>query len=177
MPTNRAVGYSQEAFINDALPVGTNEIGLFQRNRDALTAVSLLATAARTASGTGADVTDANLERASGLLLVLEVTAQSGTTPTLDVAVQAYLGLDNTLASIYTNLARFSQYGAATGIKALFVRRDLTFTTEVAPVNDPAVSTGLLVNNHDWLNILRVKWAIAGTTPSYTFNVQAYPIR
>lgn len=153
-----------------ALPAGANEIGAAIRNRDLPAAVTLLASAARTASGVGSDVTDTKFERSSGLLIVLDVTAQSGTTPTLDVAIQAKIGAN------YVNLARFSQTGAATGQKGINLKRDLSFATELAPASDPAVGTGLLVNNHDWLDTLRVKYAIAGTTPSYTFSVTAYPV-
>lgn len=140
-------------------------------DREVRTPATLLASAARTASGAGGDVLDKSLEFASALLLQINVTAQSGTSPTLDVAIQAKIG------SNYVNLGRFSQYGAATGAKGVLVKRDLAFTTELAPAADPVVGTGLLVNNHDWLDTLRVKYTIAGTTPSYTFSVVAYPIR
>lgn len=134
-------------------------------------AITLLASGSRTADGVEADVTSALLSGARGLLLVCDVTAQSGTTPTLDVAIQAKFG------SQYTNLARFSQYLGATGTKAINLKRDLSFATEITLEADPAVSTGLLVNNHDWGSILRVKYAIGGTTPDFTFSVVAYPIR
>ena len=170
MPTLNAEGHSKEVYINDALPTGTNEIGAAINNRDLPAAVTLLASAARTASGAGSDVTDTKHERATALLIVLDVTAQSGTTPTLDVVIQAKIG------SNYVNLCRFSQYGAATGQKLINVKRDVSFATEPAPAADPAVSTGLLINNHDWLDTLKVKYAIAGTTPSYTFSVTLYPV-
>lgn len=171
MPTLNAEGSSKEVYQVDPLPAGAAEIGRVLRNRDVAGSVELLASAARTASGAGTDVVNQDLERASALLLVLDVTAQAGVTPTLDVAVQAKIGSD------YVNLARFSQTGAATGKKGVTVKRDLAFSTELAPAADPDVGTGLLVNNHDWLDTLRVKHAIAGTTPSYTFSVVAYPIR
>jgi hypothetical protein len=141
------------------------------RDREASPSVLLLASAVQTASGTGADVGDRSLELASALLLVLDVTAQAGTTPTLDVVIQAKIGGN------YVNLARFSQYAAATGPKAVNIKRDQAFATELVPAADPAVGSGLLANNHDWLATLRVKWAIAGTTPSFTFSVTCFPIR
>lgn len=171
MPTAKPEGYSKEVYLVDAVPAGAAEIGRVQRNRDADAAVTLLASAARTADGAGSDVSDAALEIASGLILALDVTAQSGTGPTLDVAVLAKIGAS------YVILGRFSRTSAATGEKGIVVSRDLAFATELAPAADPAVSTGLLVNNHHWMSTLKVKYAIAGTTPSFTFSVVAYPVR
>jgi len=88
------------------------------------------------------------------------------------VAIQAKVGSD------YVSLARFSQQAAATGKKGLNVKRDLAFATELVPAADPATGTGLLVNNHDWLDTLRVKYTIGGSAgQSFTFSVVAYPVR
>lgn len=159
-PTNRLPVVLDSTSLTDAVPV-----------RDVKTAITLLASAARTATGTGADVTDVEMEKATSLLVVINVTAQSGTTPTLDVAIQVKLD------GSYTNLARFSQYGAATGKKAGNVKRDLSFATEIVLEADPAVGSGFAVNQHDWSDTFRVKWTIGGTTPSFTFSVACYPIR
>lgn len=132
--------------------------------------VTLLASAARSASASGADVIDDSLASASALLIQLDVTAQSGTTPTLDVAIQAKID------GQYVSLARFSQTAAVTGRKIINLKRGQAFATEIVPAADPAVGTGLLVNNHDWLNTLRVKFALGGGTPNYTFSVSATPI-
>lgn len=134
-------------------------------------AITLLASAARTTTADGADVTDVRLRRAKSLFLVCDVTAQSGTTPTLDVEVQAKFG------SFYTELAQFSRYSAATGGKGVNVKRGISFTTELTLETDPAVAgTAAVSSNFDWLDTLRVSYAIAGTTPSFTFSVTAYPI-
>jgi hypothetical protein len=141
-------------------------------SRDAGPGVTLLASQARTVSGSGADVQSDDLARATTLLLLLDVTAQAGTTPTLDVAIQAKIG------AYYVNLARFSQTAAVTGAKLLVTKRDVTLAAEQVPAADPAVGTGLLNNDGlNWLDTLRVKWAIGGTVPSYAFSVVAYPIR
>ena len=81
------------------------------------------------------------------------------------------------IGSLYTNLARFAQRAATTTKTLLTVKRDLAFSTELTLESDPAVGTGVLVNNADWLDTLRVKWDVGGTTPSYTFSVVAYPVR
>ena len=174
MPTAKAEGTSKEVYVVDALPAaaaGTAHVGEFGNDRDVGTGVELLASAARTADATGADVTNATFETARALLIVCDVTAQSGTAPTLDVAIQAKID------GSYTTLARFSIYAAATGKKCINVKRDLSFATEITLAADPAVSTGLLINNHDWSNILRAKVVITGTTPSFTFAVTAYPVK
>src|SRR5262245_21679853 len=80
--------------------------------------IELLASAVRTVNGSGVDISDRTIEQASALLIVIDVTAQGGTTPTLDVVIQAKIGAN------YVNLARFSQYGAATGPKGINVKRD-----------------------------------------------------
>lgn len=171
MPTLNAEGTSKEVYISDALPAGTAEIGRTQRIRDAASGVTLIDEALLGSSGTGEEVTDATVEQSTTLILVMDVTAQSGTTPTLDAVVQVKFG------ATYVNLARFSQYGAATGAKAIVVHRDLSFATEIVPAADPAVGSGLLINNHDWGSVLRVKYTIAGTSPQYNFSVIAHPIR
>lgn len=123
----------------------------------------------QSSSASGTDITSQAFQDAERLLLVINVTAKSGTAPTLDAAVQAKVG------SNYVNLARFSQFADATGTKAIIVSRD-AFATELAPAPDPAVGSGFLANNHDWLDTLRVKCAVAGTTPAFTFTVDAYAL-
>lgn len=135
-------------------------------------AITLLASAARTATGDGAAVSNARLRRAISLLFVLDVTAQSGTTPTLDVEVQARLDGVN-----YTELVQFARNTGTVQTRALNVKRGISFTTELTLEADPAVAgTATVVNNLDWIDTLRVTWAIAGTTPSFTFSVVAYSI-
>lgn len=161
MPTAPSGGVSQEVYIIDELPPS-------QRLRDAGAAVTLSASAVRSASAAGADVADTTLEGASALLLVCDFTAHN-TGTTLDVAVQAKFG------AFYTPLARFSQFATTAGTKGIILSRDLAFATELALAADPAVGTGLLVNNHAWGDTLRIKYTIVGT--SYTFSVVAYPVR
>lgn len=140
-------------------------------SRDLGTAVTIKASGAESADTTGADVTDASLEQATAIAFVLDITLRSGTTPTIDVAIQAAIG------SQYFNLVRFSQTGDTTGTKLLIVHRDVSFTTELAPAADPAVGTGVLNNSGaPWGSTFRYKSDLGGTTPSYTYSVLAYPI-
>lgn len=84
--------------------------------------------------------------RAEKLSVVVDVTAQSGTAPTLDVTVQ--WSHDGGTTWVSTSSDAFTQYAATTGTKMLLLDAK-------APV-------------------YRVLWAIAGTTPSFTFSVTSW---
>ncbi len=102
-----------------------------------------VASAARTTSGDSGHKPVVSLDQDT-LILLLDVTAQSGTTPTLDVSVEWSMDGGSTFAPGDTADA-FTQIAAATGAK----------------VKDFAIKgTGY-----------RIVWAIAGTSPSYTFAV------
>lgn len=100
--------------------------------------VTLLASAARTTTAAGTAVT--GFAAARLLVLQLEVTAASGTLPTLDVIVE-----DTVDGTNYNTIATFAQKSAAG-------REVIRLTTA-------------------FTNTLRVNYTIAGTTPSFTFNV------
>ena len=135
-------------------------------------AVTILASAARTTTADGSAVTEPRWLAARALLVVLDVTAQSGTTPTLDVEVQARIGATN-----FNELVQFARNTGVVQTVMLNVKRDISFTTELTVAADPAVAgTATVVNNVDWADTLRATWAIAGTTPSFTFSVLAYPL-
>lgn len=133
--------------------------------------ITMLASAVQAASGAGADVVSDYIKNADALAIVLNNTAVN--TPTsLDVAIQAKFG------SLYYNLARFTRVGAGpTAIEMVTLQRNMpqTANLSVVPAADPAVGNGLLVvPGMGWLDTLRVKFAIVGT--SYTFSVVAYPL-
>ena len=102
-----------------------------------------VASAARTTSGDSGYKPVASLQE-QDLILLLDVTAQSGTTPTLDVSVEWSMDGGSTFAPGDTADA-FAQIAAATGAK----------------VKDFAIKG----------SGYRIVWAIAGTSPSYTFSV------
>lgn len=135
-----------------------------------LNPITLLPLTARTASGAGSDFQEGSIGSAQSLLFELDVTAQSGGTPTLDVAIQAKMD------GQYVNLARFSQTAAATGKKVVHVHRNRAAAAETVLAADPVVGTGYLAGDFEWLDTLRVKYTIAGTTPSYTFSVTVTPL-
>jgi hypothetical protein len=102
--------------------------------------LSLAASAARTTSGNGAAVV--GIADANNAALQLNVTAASGTTPTLDVVVEATVDGTN-----WYTVGTFTQK-VATGLQVITV-------------------TNLIGNQ------LRARWTIGGTTPSFTFTVDA----
>lgn len=74
-------------------------------------------------------------------LVFLNITAVSGTTPTLDVSVESF----DEVGAAYAPIGSFTQK-TATGIDTLKL-------------------TGTLGR------LIRIKWTIGGTTPSFTFSV------
>lgn len=103
---------------------------------------TIVASAARTATGNSgavqADISSRNLS------VLVNVTAQSGTTPTLDFSVQ--WSADGTNFATPDGTAdTITQFAAATGLKVKL------FTVKG--------------------RFYRVVWTVAGTTPSFTFTV------
>lgn len=109
------------------------------------TEVTVLASAARTASENSADITVYN---GAMLAVFLDVTAVSGTSPTLDVTVK----VKDVASGKYFVIGTFTQATAVTK-QAIFIGggADVEFATRT----------------------YRVECVIAGTTPSFTFSVGA----
>ncbi|NUO35882.1 MAG: hypothetical protein HOQ45_02430 [Nocardioidaceae bacterium] len=103
---------------------------------------NVVASAARTASGNSGALT--GWGSASTLRAQLNVTAASGTAPTLDVVLEDSVDGGTTWNTIGT----FTQ--ATTGAR------------QVINVTTPFTDT------------LRVRWTVGGTTPSFTFAVDVY---
>lgn len=103
--------------------------------------VSLAASAARTTSGSSAVV--GGFGDKVTLRAQLDVTAVSGTSPTLDVVIE-----DTLDGTTWNTVGTFAQKVAAG-------REVVNITT---PFSDQ----------------LRVRWTVAGTTPSFTFSVVGY---
>lgn len=101
----------------------------------------LVASAARTTTANGTPLGGYGL--ASQLRAQLNVTAASGTTPTLDVVVEDSLDGTN-----WNTVGTFAQ-------KTVAAREVINVTTPFA-------------------GQLRARWTIAGTTPSFTFDVSVY---
>lgn len=132
-----------------------------------LTKKELVASAARTTSGdSGVVVLDGEFDRA---VVELAVTAASGTSPTLDLYVQQTL--DNTT---YVDVAHFTQVTAT----LTNPHRVVLNSTDVVDALKEGIGDATIAANSLGFplltNKLRIKWVIGGTTPSFTFAVNAY---
>jgi len=97
--------------------------------------------AARTANGNGQAIVDS--DRGDTLSLLVDVSASSGTTPTLDLSVQwSFDGIAWATAETPDSFTQIT--GTGTKVK--------TFTVKAPHY--------------------RVVWVITGTTPSFTFSVR-----
>ncbi len=125
------------------------------RAHDANNDVTVIASAARTATVNSEDQENRG---ARGVRLFLNVSAASGTTPTLDVKVQ----VKDPISDAFIDLpgAAFAQKTSASGLD------ELTIYPGVTVAANRAVSQPL---SQRW----RVVATIGGTTPSFTFSVAA----
>jgi len=120
------------------------------------TEVTVLASATRTASGNSADQTNYN---ARGIILFINVTAVSGTSPTLEVRLQ----VKDPISGSYINYAASVQ---------------ITTTGDYLTVCYPAATREYDATKIDAWDLplprtWRVNYAIGGTNPSFTFSVGA----
>lgn len=115
--------------------------------------LTVLGSAARTASGNSGDMDHNKV----GIMLFLSITAASGTTPTLDVKLQA----KDPTSGTYIDVP-----GAAFAQKTAAGTDSLVIYPGVAATANRSVSTVLP-------NLWRLVWTIGGTTPSFTFSVGA----
>lgn len=136
MPLTRSSIYSEREIWNQLFDPETNTVSFSNRAADAFT---LHASAAETASGQSAGVDCGAYGEAQALL---NVTAVSGTSPTLTVKFQT--SDDGT--DWYDLGESFAQQTA---------------------VNKPAVLKLANIGRH-----LRAVWTIGGTTPSFTFTLK-----
>lgn len=124
---------------------------------------NLLTATAVTATGTGGAVVLQDFQ-GEQIVAKLNVSAASGTTPTLDVVMQE--SLDG--GTNWVDVARFAQITAAT-TNAHYA--NLVGSTAVAgAVGDGTIAastTGVALVS----DTLRVKYTIGGTTPSFTFTL------
>ena len=135
----------------------------------AINPIGLVPSTTKTATYTGPGVDIRNI-RADDIVVVLDVTAASGTTPTLDVYIQgSYDGVN------WTDIGHFTQVTAA-GRRYLSIkpRQDTATTTATEDwaeqVRNLAAGS---VRNIAAPCLIRADAVIGGTTPSFTFAVSA----
>lgn len=113
---------------------------------------TLFASATKTSSGNGSDFETYNMNEAT---FFLNVSAASGTSPTLDVDIE---GKDPVSAG-YFKLVSFAQK------TAISTGRVVIGLGSVDDANTDAVASVPLPH------IIRAKYTIGGTSPSFTFSV------
>lgn len=117
--------------------------------------VTVFASAARTSTTNSAALTKQDSANIRGVYLVLDITAASGTSPTLDVTIERFDPVSQ-------------QFVAMTG--AAFAQKTTTGTSEL--VIYPGIAETANVSVSDVLSSTwRAVATIAGTTPSFTFSL------
>lgn len=128
--------------------------------------MNLVASAARTADGNSGSITDFpdNLHSAE---FIVDVTAASGTSPTLDLAIENSPDEGTTFYTAF----RWAQI-TGTGPRRLVVR--LLASDAGGEASIPLDPTGGALSASCPLSkTIRVRWNIGGTNPSFTFAVHA----
>lgn len=132
-------------------------------------AVALFASAARTADTTG-DIF--GVSRFSAAIIHLDVTAASGTSPTLDLYIQQRIPDGNRPSSTWHDLIHFTQMTTTGGRVAYFVSAGNSEVVEENVTSSSTLAAGTIrtavIGTH-W----RAQAEIAGTNPSFTFSVYA----
>ena len=134
MPTPK---YNEKELLNLILDEVNQAIK--QRRVNPYLTTVLLASGARTASGEGSSI---DLENTRELIVTLDVSAASGTTPTLDVKIQHS-----------PDGVKWSDLGTAFAQKTGVSREVKVFT--------------------QYHRYVKTVYTIAGTSPSFTFSVEA----
>lgn len=148
--------------------------------------VVLLPQAAYTSSGVGGvlNIPDGFL----GAIICIQCTAAAGTSPTLNVFLQDQFfpsATTDAALSRGTGTVIFDDFYAATQLTGTATKVARFFTTNMVPtanaasittcdyaISDAALTAGS-IRPGPVGNIWRVKYTIAGTSPSFTFNVTA----
>lgn len=120
----------------------------------------VFSSAARTATANSSPLTVPEGNGIKGVWLVLDVTAASGTSPTLDVSIQRYDPVSEQFVNVTG--ASFAQQ-TATGTNELVIYPGVGETANVS-VSDVLTS------------VWRAVATIGGTTPSFTFTLGGYYI-
>jgi hypothetical protein len=135
------------------------------------TKIELFASATKTSSNT-ATISNKQLARFRNGIILLSVTA-AGTTSgdTLNVYLQRNVGSDE--SPVWDDMVSFTQLLGNGGAKTYIARisSDIAPTTATEAPKDASLTAGS-VSQGPWSNLLRVKWVIGGSAPTFTFNIQ-----
>jgi hypothetical protein len=133
---------------------------------DEVVGVTLVDSAARTASSVSD--TFAGLGHFSAIALHLDITAASGTSPTLNL----YFQNAQPNETDFYDIISFTQKTGTGDRNASFVNGG---NQEFAPT-DASLTAGTFISTL-LAPYTRLKWVIGGTNPSFTFSVSAYCYR
>jgi hypothetical protein len=127
---------------------------------------------------TVADTKPLSVAGYTAAIVILSVTAQAGTTPTLDVYIQQEIpivaagdlwGAVPSGAAVWDDLVHFTQVTTSTGT---WIARIVGGSNVAAALKDASLSAGTVASGPIGSN-WRVKYVTAGTTPQYTLAVTA----
>lgn len=138
------------------------DTGILQRANHFKQNYTLLASAAKTTSSQSSTLTGFGSFRTA--LIQLDVTAQSGTTPTLDVYIDTTIDDTNWLSMVH-----FAQFAATTGRRVAQLSEHGAVGMSDFDLTDLPAGT---IRQGSWGSSLRVRWLISGVSPSFTFSVK-----
>src|SRR6516162_5226874 len=131
------------------------------------TGIRLFASAAKSSTAT---LFTGTIPLADSYAVIIDVTAATGTTPTLDVSYQtAVIDGKGTPANYYV-FARHAQVTTSTGPRRLIIRNAQGFG-EAGSEGAIAATGGALNSNAPFSTAIKVVATIGGTNPSYTLAV------
>ena len=126
---------------------------------------------------TVADTNPLSIAYYTAAIFILNVTAQAGTTPTLDVYIQQEIpiagasdkwGVVPSGTSVWDDVAHFTQVTSTGAFLAYVVAGG-----NAANAQKDASLTAASVRNGPIGGNIRIKYVTAGTSPQYTFSVSA----
>jgi hypothetical protein len=123
----------------------------------------LVASAAKTATGNSGNIDFP--DDLDGALFIGDATTVTGTSPTMDLSIEVTPDRGTTFYEVF----RFAQFTAAVKQQLIVSFRRLAEAGAVRTVTQGG--TGALNANCPISKIIRIKWTIGGTNPSFTFAV------
>jgi hypothetical protein len=112
-----------------------------------------------------------DMPQAAAYMFILDIAAGTGTTPTVDIAIQ--VSPDD--GTTWYTTARFAQITTAATKSYKMVRNGLAYG-EAAFVQAIADTGGALDKNFIFTKKVRVLWTVGGTNPAYaTFKLWVVP--
>lgn len=135
------------------------------------TEVTVLASATKTSSGDSGNLKNSTgqIPVAHTISLVLNVSAASGTSETMTVALESSIDGGTT----WYQSAVFTQITTAVVTRVIDFRPFLGATEAGAETVVTSTATTAIHKNAPLTEDQRLKWVIGGTNPSYTFSVTA----